>query len=934
MGTPRAAHSHTRRPGYLGGRSTALIALPHISSIARVRRVGGAAALAALALLAQAAAAPDAATWRDALSLNGEWRIKFDEAGDAQYGSWQETDFADQDWKRVAVPHTWSTMAGRETYRGEAWYRRSFRVPPAFQGKSVALKFQCVANRVKVWLNGEEVGAQAGGFVPFELDVTSALRPYKQNVLAVRCDNSAEEAKSDLWPWGGLIGDVWLEAAARTHVGQIAVRTSLVGRAQAIVDATVDVRHSGQAAFKGELALYLAEPIEGSAGWRRVAQQPLAIDPDGHTQVDLAFALDRPKLWSFDTPRLYRLRAVVRDAAGDALDTLDDGFGVRTVQVSGHRLLLNGDWVRIVGMGRFADHPSAGPFESAQAIAEDLDRVQAMNGVALKIRGAAPHPRVVEACDQRGILLTASLPLSWPDAELLLDPDAQKRIRTALLHMIRTYGNHPSIWSWSLGEGIPDDDLEVAAFMKQLHDLARALDPTRPVTYTSASPGHAAGLMDYVSVGGFFGADRRKPVAADAVAQAHDAWPDKMIVVDGWGGYNDGAAATTTAVARAIERDLADLRQRPYVGGLLWGALSHYRSTREREAGYDKKQQLVRAGLLTRGRKPTALAARIADAFAPATAPGLAYRSDTFAAGEKLALLVGLRVQSPAASRLPCYGLKSYRLRWGAGPAGELKEPTEERLVPPFEPDYFADGPRSVAWMQMSWTPGEDMQRVFVRVQRPTGVACAQRDARLRCLPAKGHAKLDRAMVIADLSAYFNNDGISSAADRRSGNFDAPRVALGGSYPAAELPASNSVFMSVAKDTPAVPFLFPDHDAAANNISCRGQMVIVPRGRYRRVHLLGSADNGDYEREVQLVYLDGPAETTLLGLTDWCADAQYGEAPVVRSQTRHGLSGQVEDMPCFIRRQSLAVDPARVLRAIRLPDEEHMHVFALTLEME
>ena len=57
-------------------------------------------------------------------------------------------------------------------------------------------------------------------------------------------------------------------------------------------------------------------------------------------------------------------------------------------------------------------------------------------------------------------MLTAALPICGLEARKLTDPAVLHRAKRVLADMIEAYGDHPCIWSWSLGEGIPDDTPE------------------------------------------------------------------------------------------------------------------------------------------------------------------------------------------------------------------------------------------------------------------------------------------------------------------------------------------------------------------------------------------------------------------------------------------------------------------------------------------
>ncbi len=886
-----------------------------------------AAAWGAWCLAAASAAAQDAPP-RNVVSLNGVWRIRFDPSREGETASWADPSQPARAWRRVRVPHVWNALPGRRTYRGAAWYRRKFCLPPAFRGKRLRLRFQRVAGRARVWLNGELLGERAAGFTPFSLDAAPAL-VGERNLLVVECDNEGAGLSSSAWPWGGLMGDVLIEAAAWPAVDRIALRVDLAGRDTALVDASARVTAAPDATFSGEIRFYLAPPSEsGPPEWRLAARRPLQLSAGAQAVAKASFAIERVELWSFDSPRLYVLRVVAADARGRAIDAAQTAFGARAVRVSGPRLLLNGRWVRLAGFDRFADHSQAGPLEPRSVADADAARVRALNGVALRARAAPPHPNLVDACDRRGLLLTACLPLWRPTPDELADQETQRRLRAELEDMIRAYRNHPSIWSWSLGEGLPCDDASVAELVSSLAKLARRLDPTRPVTFTPSSKGLESPALqdvDYVSVNGFLAADAKRSALSALLDAAHAAWPDKMLVVNGWGCAANGSAASLTAVSRAVERGMQDLARRPYVAAALWGAL------RARRPEADARE--IPAGAFDRDGRPTALADALRRAFAPLSAPGLAYRSDAFAAGRKLRVLVGWEAASPTARRLPCYRLASFLQRWSAGPAGAAAAARGEAPLPPFSPDYFAGRPRAFLWTSWAWTPGPGEQVVTVEADRPAGEPCVRRAARIRCLPAQGRSAWKRPLVLLDLSAYANNDGVSLPDDPQAGGFDVPEGGAGASYPGEDLPPACAVLVSDGPEGPAA-WLFPDKTAARDNVSCRGQTVFVPPGRYRRVFVWGSADNGDFERDAEFLYRDGPAERRALRMSDWCGPSRFGETVALRCSRRRGWGGETEKKACFIRRQTLSADPRRVLAALRLPDEMHMHVFAITLETE
>ena len=119
--------------------------------------------------------------------------------------------------------------------------------------------------------------------------------------------------------------------------------------------------------------------------------------------------------------------------------------------------------------------------------------------------------------------------------------------------------------------------------------------------------------------------------------------------------------------------------------------------------------------------------------------------SNSFAASDPLITMVGLKIASPVAQSLPCYGLTSYVLRRSVESHVAAPPVTERQYLSPFRPDYFAESERTLAWQRLEWTPARDDRatRVLVDVLRPVGRACAQRVSLIRFRPQKGSVQFD-----------------------------------------------------------------------------------------------------------------------------------------------------------------------------------------------
>ena len=186
----------------------------------------------------------------------------------------------------------------------------------------------------------------------------------------------------------------------------------------------------------------------------------------------------------------------------------------------------------------------------------------------------------------------------------------------------------------------------------------------------------------------------------------------------------------------------------------------------------------------------------------------------------------------------------------------------------------------------------------------------------------------DRYMML-DLVPHFNNDGISSDADRTDGDF----TGRGNTYPEEDLPASNSVL-----ECDGVIFRFPDkRDGLNNNISLEGQCIAVSEDRYDALFLLGASSGYSVEDKVRFGFADGRYGEAFLGLSSWrlSRNLKYGERVAVKCSGYHFPSQHVYtdriDVDYGIWMQYIPIGSDGHLTHIEFPDNPDLHIFSITM---
>lgn len=407
-------------------------------------------------------------------------------------------EYDDSAWEQVVLPHDWQVAQPRHKdapgrgsqgfYPREQMgvYRLNFQAPEAWQGKQVRILFDSVQRFSTVYLNGEQVGGHAYGYVPFMVDLTDKLNLGAENLLTVRVDNRAVEgeniASGDRWYSGaGIIREVWLlvdEPVHLTHDGLRIVAEPVHKGPSGDVPDVAGIRCD-------EANTKITCEVSGDCAGHDV--QLTVTAPDGsviyqeskaaNAEVCWEFVIRKPKLWSPETPWLYRAKVSM---AGDALEST---FGVRSaVFDTEDGFLLNGVKTKLWGVNLHHDGGAVGAAVPREVWVRRLKSLKAMGVNTVR---CAHHPMqeyFYDLCDEMGFLCIDELTDKWEGCSMYFDRTWHQR-HEDLAAMIRRDANHPCVILWSVGNEVSHQFSEkFYAYLKELVDATRALDPTRAVT--------------------------------------------------------------------------------------------------------------------------------------------------------------------------------------------------------------------------------------------------------------------------------------------------------------------------------------------------------------------------------------------------------------------------------------------------------------------
>jgi beta-galactosidase len=481
-------------------------------SLLRALFTGACAAL----LVAQLSAADSP---REHLSLDANWKFHLgDDWPDALHlensgtGSGPASErFSDAYWRVVNLPHDWAvelpfdqsadgshgfkTLGVKYPTNSIAWYRRTFELPKADEGRRIWLTFDGVFRDATVWVNGWCVRHHEGGYYPFREDITDVVHFGGQNTISVRVD--ATKTEGWFYEGAGIYRHVWLDKTAPVAIAPDGIFVSPRFEnniPQGSPEIAVEVRllNTTTNAAKATVKCEIISPGGKSLKTFSVSEE---LERESKAAVELKSKLSRPILWSPESPNLYKVVTTVF-VANKLVDQQKTPFGIRTVGFDPtNGFLLNGKRYELYGTCNHQDHAGVGAAIPDALQEFRVKQLKQFGCNAIRTSHNPPTPELLDACDRLGMLVMDESRLMGGDSENMKKWESQ----------IRRDRNHPSVAIWSIAneQFMVQDTPQAANVARTMQDYVHQLDPTRPVTYASPEDDVFRGINSVIEVRGW-----------------------------------------------------------------------------------------------------------------------------------------------------------------------------------------------------------------------------------------------------------------------------------------------------------------------------------------------------------------------------------------------------------------------------------------------
>jgi beta-galactosidase len=403
-------------------------------------------------------------------------------------------DFDDKAWRTLDLPHDWSIegqihpknptgMAGGYFPAGVGWYRKTFKAPGEWKDKLVSIYFEGVYMNSEVFINGKSLGIYPYGYSSFSYDLTPYLEIEKENVIAVRVDNS-QHLNSRWYSGSGIYRHVRLMVTNPIHVVHwgVGISTPEVSSKKATVQVKTVVKNETSLSQSVVVKTRLFDQNNKATG-----ENQTKAELEGNSQKEIIqnIRVSDPFLWSPESPNLYQAQIqVIKDK--QVVDDTKTNFGIRSIKFTAENgFQLNGKTVKLNGGCVHHDNGCLGAAAFDRAEERRVELLKAAGFNAVRTSHNPPSEAFLDACDRLGLLVIDESFDCWKEGKnkydyaMYFDQWWQRDLEA----MVLRDRNHPSVFMWSIGNEVFERKKpEAVEIAKMMVAAIKKTDQDRPVT--------------------------------------------------------------------------------------------------------------------------------------------------------------------------------------------------------------------------------------------------------------------------------------------------------------------------------------------------------------------------------------------------------------------------------------------------------------------
>ena len=392
-------------------------------------------------------------------------------------------------WKKISLPHDYvieevPTKESNGSYgflpKDNAWYIKSFTLSEDDKEKRITMLFEGVATECIIYVNGCIVKRNYSGYNSFEADITDFVKFNEENRIAIYV--RAKGVHEGWWyEGGGIYRNVWLIKTNMVSVDLwgVYVRPEKTEKGWDVFVETT-LRNDTPERKTIEILGEILDSKNEKVGEFTTSAIFLGVEI---TTVKEKVFIKNPRLWSPETPELYKTRVCVYED-GEKQDEYETRFGFRTYYVDPEKgLFINDKHYLIKGVCGHADFGLTGKAVPDSIHRHKVKLLKEMGANGYRTSHYMQAEALMDALDENGFIVMDET--RW----FASDEESVKQL-TALVKRDR---NRPSVFFWSVGNEEPHHITEEGRrFYRKLSDTVKKLDNSRLVmTAVSYDPNRA-----------------------------------------------------------------------------------------------------------------------------------------------------------------------------------------------------------------------------------------------------------------------------------------------------------------------------------------------------------------------------------------------------------------------------------------------------------
>jgi len=434
------------------------------------------------------------------MSLNGSWKFKWVERPGLVPENFPKPDYNTKDWDSIKVPSNWQMEGyGHPKFRNVAMsfennipyppnyynptgcYKRTFSIPANWTDKKIVLRFEGIKSASYVWVNGNKVGYNQGGFEPAEYNITEFVKagPNDIAVQVIRFSDGSYLENQDMWRLSGIYRDVKLVALPKTCIQDYYYITDLdEAYKNATLKVEVTVEKSGDIKSTSNILEVDVLGNNHKTILKEKLVQEVSIGKNERTKkITLETHVENPLKWSAEYPNLYTILFTLKDNNGNILEAFTKKLGFREIEVFDEVVTINGVPIKLNGVNSHMHHPRHGQAVPLETLKKDLLIMKQFNINCVRTSHYPPTPEYLEMADELGMYIIDEVgDEAHANIHLSSDSTFTEMYRDRSQKLVYRDRNHASIIMWSAG-----NESGSGFNIEEVIKTGQAIDPSRPV---------------------------------------------------------------------------------------------------------------------------------------------------------------------------------------------------------------------------------------------------------------------------------------------------------------------------------------------------------------------------------------------------------------------------------------------------------------------